>query len=416
MKKHSVIIDRLKCVGCTTCIKACPNESIRVRERKARILDQRCIDCGVCISKCPHSAISTLHSGLKVLEKYKWTVALPDQALFGQFAKVYDPNVVLTALLRLGFDEISEPAASAELIAQAAILENEAGERRQNLPLISSCCPTILRLIRMRFSELIPHVVDTVIPIEHAAKLARDNAVKRTGLRPEEIGIVAIVPCPSQITEAKYPELLDAPVIDETIPIVDIYSELDSAIKKVDEPLQICRSGRRGLTHAYSGGEATARKAYNFIAVDEIQNCIRMLEEVENGNIPETDYIELNACTCGCVGGSLCVENPFNAKLRIKKMLGNLPEFYREYDASEIAREAIHASKQLEYLPAFLLDEDRSTAFEKLRRIREIREKLPGIDCGGCGAPSCNAFAEDIVQVNATIDRCVFRKGSYDGK
>ena len=37
------------------------------------------------------------------------------------------------------------------------------------------------------------------------------------------------------------------------------------------------------------------------------------------------------------------MENPFNAKLRIKKMLGNLPEFYREYDASEIAREAIES-------------------------------------------------------------------------
>ena len=212
MKKHSVIIEQSKCVGCTTCIKACPNESIRVREGKAKILDQRCIDCGVCISRCPHSAIRSVHAGLEVLEKYKWNVALPDQALFGQFTAVRDPNVVLTALLHLGFDDICEPAASAELIAQAAIRESETGTRKQNLPLISSCCPTILRIIRMRFSELIPHVVNTVIPIEHAAKLARDRAVKQTGLRPEENGIIAIVPCPSQITEAHSPELLDAPV------------------------------------------------------------------------------------------------------------------------------------------------------------------------------------------------------------
>ena len=415
MKKHSVIIEKSKCVGCTTCIKACPNEAIRVRERKAKILDQRCIDCGVCISRCPHSAIRSVHTGLEVLEKYKWNVALPDQALFGQFTTVGNPNVILTALLDLGFDDICEPAASAELIAQAAIRESEAGTRKQNLPLISSCCPTILRLIRMRFSELIPHVVDTVIPIEHAAMLARDRAARQTGLRPEEIGIIAIVPCPSQITEAQSPELLDAPVIDETIPIVDIFSELESAIKKVDHPLALCKSGRRGLTHAYSGGEATARKAYNFIAVDEIQNCIRMLEEIENGNIPETDYIELNACTCGCVGGSLCVGNPFNAKLRIKKMLGDLPEFYREYDVSDIGREQIYASKKLEYLPAFLLDEDRSMAFEKLTKIREIRQRLPGIDCGGCGAPSCNAFAEDVVQEKAQLDQCVFRRGNNDG-
>ena len=412
IKKHSVVIDLSKCVGCTTCNKACPNESIRVRNRKAKILDQRCIDCGVCINTCPHKAIKSLHNDLEVLKKYKYTVALPDPALFGQFTKVRDPNVILTALLTLGFDDICEPAASAELIAQFAIHDQKEGINQKNLPHISSCCPTILRLIRMRFSELIPNVVDTMIPMEHAAIKARERAVAHTGLSPEEIGVIAIVPCPSQITEAKYPELLTEPVIDETIPIVDIYADLESAIKKIDEPIKLSQTRRRGLTHGYSGGEATARKAYNFIAVDEIQNCIKMLEEIENGNIPETDYIELNACTCGCVGGSLCVGNPFNAKLRIKKMLSPLPEFYCEYDLSKENREQIYASKKLEYLPAFLLDEDRSLAFEKLAKIREIRKKLPGIDCGGCGAPSCNAFAEDIVQEKALYTDCLFRRNA----
>ena len=240
--------------------------------------------------------------------------------------------------------------------------------------------------------------------------MARDKAMADTGLDPKDIGIVAIVPCPSQITESRYPETLNEPVITDCIPIMDIYSELDAAIRKVREPKKLCRSGRRGLTHGYSGGEATARKAYNFMAVDGIQNCIRMLEEIENGNIPEADYIELNACTCGCVGGSLCVGNPFNAKLRIKKMLGSLPEFYCNYDLTDEARERITATKELEYLPAFLLDEDRSMAYEKLAMIHEIRRMLPGIDCGSCGAPSCNSFAEDIVQQKAKYTDCVFRR------
>ena len=409
MTKHSVIIDKDKCVGCTTCIKACPNESIRVRGRKARILDQRCIDCGVCINTCPHGAISSIHKGLEILSEYKYTVALPDQALFGQFTKVRDPNVVLTALLDLGFADICEPAASAELIAQFAIMDKKNGAAPHG-PTISSCCPTILRIIRMRFSDLIPQVVHTVIPIEHAAIMARDKAVAETGLDPKDIGIIAIVPCPSQITEAHQPETLKEPVIDDCIPIVDIYPQLDAAIRKVKEPKKVSRTGRRGLTHAYSGGEATARKAYNFMAVDEIQNCIKMLEEIENGNIPEADYIELNACTCGCVGGSLCVGNPFNAKLRVKKMLSPLPEYWCNYDLSDEARERISATRELEYLPAFLLDEDRSMAYEKLAMIHEIRRLLPGIDCGSCGAPSCNAFAEDIVQEKAKYTDCVFRR------
>ena len=60
---------------------------------------------------------------------------------------------------------------------------------------------------------------------------------------------------------------------------------------------------------------------------------------------------------------------------------------------------------------AFLLDEDRRAAFEKMSKIKEIRKKLPGIDCGSCGAPNCSAFAEDIVQGKAEFSGCVFRKG-----
>ena len=100
--------------------------------------------------------------------------------------------------------------------------------------------------------------------------------------------------------------------------------------------------------------------------------------------------------------------NPFNAKLRIKKMLGDLPEYFDAYDLSMENRQQLMVSKKLEYLPAFLLDEDRSMAFEKMNKIQEIRKTLPGLDCGSCGAPSCNAFAEDIVQVNADPARCIF--------
>ena len=42
---HSVTLEKSKCMGCTNCIKRCPTEAIRVRDGKARIIDERCIDC-----------------------------------------------------------------------------------------------------------------------------------------------------------------------------------------------------------------------------------------------------------------------------------------------------------------------------------------------------------------------------------
>jgi len=44
----------------------------------------------------------------------------------------------------------------------------------------------------------------------------------------------------------------------------------------------------------------------------------------------------------------------------------------------------------------------------KMQRINKIQEILPHVDCGICGAPSCQAFAEDIVQKDADIRNCVF--------
>ena len=38
--------------------------------------------------------------------------------------------------------------------------------------------------------------------------------------------------------------------------------------------------------------------------------------------------------------------------------------------------------------------------------IQAIREMLPDIDCGSCGAPTCAAFAEDVVRGDACVDDC----------
>ena len=39
--------------------------------------------------------------------------------------------------------------------------------------------------------------------------------------------------------------------------------------------------------------------------------------------------------------------------------------------------------------------------------IQALRGQLPGLDCGACGAPTCRAFAEDVVQGVATKMDCI---------
>jgi Na+-translocating ferredoxin:NAD+ oxidoreductase RNF subunit RnfB len=41
-----------------------------------------------------------------------------------------------------------------------------------------------------------------------------------------------------------------------------------------------------------------------------------------------------------------------------------------------------------------------------LADIHTFKDTLPGIDCGSCGAPTCRAFAEDVIKGLADVDGC----------
>ena len=164
-----------------------------------------------------------------------------------------------------------------------------------------------------------------------------------------------------------------------------------------------------GLGWAVNGGECAARLGGRSVAVDGIVNVIRMLEEIEDGRLPEADFLELSACTQGCVGGCFTVENPYAAKMRIKGLMKGLPVSRNRFDLEGQERALAERDKPLQYLPTFVLDHDREAAFDKQRRIQELEAQLPGLHCGSCGAPSCRAFAEDVVLGRASMDDCIFK-------
>ena len=116
---HSVRLEADLCKGCINCIKRCPTQAIRVRGGKAQINPKFCIDCGECIRVCPHHAKVATYDKLEVLKQYRYTVALPAPSLYSQFNNLDDVNVVLNALLLMGFDDVFEVSAAAELVSEA---------------------------------------------------------------------------------------------------------------------------------------------------------------------------------------------------------------------------------------------------------------------------------------------------------
>ena len=171
---HSVFLDEQKCTGCTTCLRHCPTEAIRIRNGKAEINEARCIDCGECIRVCPHKAKKSVCNKLDAMDRFRYKIALPAPTLYGQFDNLEDVDYVLTGLKRLGFDEVFEVSKAAELVsAYTRLYLNTEGIKK---PLISSACPVVTRLIALRFPSLKDNLLRMLPPMEIAAGLAREKA------------------------------------------------------------------------------------------------------------------------------------------------------------------------------------------------------------------------------------------------
>ena len=130
-----------------------------------------------------------------------------------------------------------------------------------------------------------------------------------------------------------------------------------------------------------------------------------MLDQIDNSDIVTLDFVELNACSGGCVGGAMAVENPYIAQARLQSLKRYLPVSPNR-PASDWIPDEYFRDEVFEYDPASLLSDDRKTAMRMMSDIESIRCGLPGLDCGSCGAPTCMAFAEDIVKNETTADEC----------
>lgn len=405
--EHSVLLDESKCTGCTTCLRHCPTEAIRIKDGHAVISSERCIDCGECIRVCPQKAKKATCGKLADIAAYKWKIALPAPTLYGQFDNLEDVDYVLDGLLKIGFDDVYEVSKAAELVSAYTRLYLKIDNIKK--PVISSACPVVVRLISLRFPSLAEHVIHMLPPMEIAAKLAKEKALaEHPEFSPEDIGVFFITPCPAKASYVKNGFAGYKSAVDGVIPINDIYFLLIGKMKNGEKIKQLSESGRIGIGWARSGGEATAIFNDNYLAADGIDNVIHVLDQMENDNMPHLEFIELNACTGGCVGGVLTIQNPFIAKARLQTLRRYLPVSLN-----------LLSKEESNYIPEMYLFEDipeyhhiqrlGSSIAESMRMmsdIQKLKNQLPGIDCGSCGAPTCRAFAEDVIKNQACLEDC----------
>ncbi|MDR1687431.1 MAG: 4Fe-4S binding protein [Clostridiales bacterium] len=406
---HSIELIEKKCIGCTSCIKRCPTEAIRVRSGKALINHERCIDCGMCIKVCESHAKKAVTDSLAAIKNFKYKVAIPAPTLYGQFDKIFNVNIILTGLKQLGFDEVFEVSRAADLVTEYTVKLISEGNLKK--PVISSACPAVVKLITIKYPALIENILPVNAPVEIMAALAKGYIAKK-GINKEDIGVFFISPCAAKRTQCLYPFGLEKSEVDGVISIADIYIKLRSLIHSLNlkDTEVLAHSTFKGVSWAVTGGESEGTKL-DSIAVDGVENVMNVLEELENGHLEEIEFIEGLACTGGCVGGPLTVANGFVAKNSLQKL-----KTFMKRDGALKTREIelnpqsvnFEFTKPLHPQYSLMLDKDMGKALEKLAKIKQLVKELPGIDCGACGSPTCEALAQDIVNGGSNIEDCVF--------
>jgi hypothetical protein len=184
---------------------------------------------------------------------------------------------------------------------------------------------------------------------------------------------------------------------------------------EIDDSSDASTINHSSILWSLTNGEATSVKGQS-LAIDSLHNVIDFLEKLENDEISDIDFLEIRACDEGCAGGVLTSGNRFLTAERLRQRSRNIKanatdipntsqDRIKGYGSFILSRSSIDPVKPRSMLK---LDEDMAKAMKKMERVQRIMCFLPGIDCGSCGAPSCQALAEDIVKGKAAISHCIF--------
>jgi iron only hydrogenase large subunit-like protein len=418
---HALIIDRQKCILCTHCVKVCPTEAMRIVDGKVVIREERCVDCSECMRVCPQKAIGIEHDDLAQIQNFKYRVALFPAVFLGQFPERISGNQIYASLLKIGFTHAFEVEQPIGVLKDA--LRKEIKRNTSEYPTISSFCPAVVRLIQVCYPSLTEYIALVKAPHDLAAHYVLQKLTGE-GIDPSEIGLFYVTPCAAKIAAVKHPVGEEESIISGIINPKQLYNKIMSVVEHigpVDNKEMTKELTKEGIQWSLTHGE-TWWQTSRTMAIDGIHNALKFLEKIENDQIKDVDFVELRACDRSCAAGVLLSQNRFLTVERLKQRARRYPSAEKksqvEGENAFVELEKKIICDEIYPRPMLKFGTDMAKAMERMERSRNIMCHLPGIDCGACGAPTCQALAEDMVNGQAKMSDCIFIEQLWqkDGK
>ncbi len=393
------------------CLRVCPTGAIRVKQGKVTFLNDLCIDCGECINACRQQVFVPKSDEKEDFNVFSYQIALPSPILYTQFGQDIRPQIIHQALKNIGFDEVVDYTDVTHELG--FVMRHHLKTQNKVRPLISSYCPTIVRYLQVKYPNLVNLIEPFDVPLEIAAKEAKQLFAKKKGIKKDKIGIIYISQCPAKIVSIKQPAEKERSWIDGAIPIKEIFNVLLPEIFKIQKNT----GPPPGKTFYYDkdwgilGNLSRVLGPERCLSVAGISHVKKIFDDIENSKLRSVDFIEALACMQGCVAGAYCVENPYIARYNsiLMEKTYAIPK--------KLDQKAIYKKYQRKYYfmehpilprPTRAIDGDIAVAIKKLRQKERILMKLPQKDCGLCGSPDCATFAEDCARGEADVTECIF--------
>ncbi len=389
---YALISNTSNCKNCYKCIRYCPVKAISFENDKASIIHLDCILCGTCYHICPQN-LKKIRSDSALVKQMIASGAPVVASVAPSFVAYYencDMETMTRALQKLGFQGCEETAIGATIVKKAY---DEMLEEDHDV-ILSTCCHSANTLIKRYYPDLLPLLAPVLSPM-----LAHGKDIKS---RIPGAKTVFIGPCIAKKDEAdQHADLIDAALTFEELDAM--LAEAGIEMEETDSPIRIEKSKAR-LFPTTGGVLKTmecASRNYEYLAVDGVENLMRMAEDIQAGRIHNC-FIEMSACAGSCVNGPVVVSKQksiASGTIAVRQFAGK-----EDFDCYQVQPDEIGCAYEDDHRHRVTPSEE---LIEKTLVKMNKEDPVNRLNCGSCGYDSCREKAIAIIRGRANPDMCL---------